>query len=153
MRIYLVQHGEAASEDVDPKRPLTEKGRQDVERVAEFMKAACVSVERVFQSGKLRAEQTADIFARATSKGKPEKREGLKPNDEPDPAGEEFAKWNEDLMLVGHLPFMSRLVSVLTTGEAVVPIAAFQPGSVVCLERGEADGWAIDWMVRPELLK
>jgi len=25
MRLYLVQHGEAASEDEDPERPLTER--------------------------------------------------------------------------------------------------------------------------------
>jgi hypothetical protein len=36
MRVYLVQHGEAVAKDVDAERPLTEKGAEDVKKVAEF---------------------------------------------------------------------------------------------------------------------
>ena len=34
MKLYLVQHGEAKSKAEDPQRPLTERGREDVARVA-----------------------------------------------------------------------------------------------------------------------
>lgn len=30
MRIYLVQHGLAIPKEVDPERPLSEQGREDV---------------------------------------------------------------------------------------------------------------------------
>jgi phosphohistidine phosphatase len=45
------------------------------------------------------------------------------------------------------------MVSLLIMNEAVIPIASYEPGSVVCLEKGEDDTWTICWMVRPELLK
>ena len=63
MKLYLVQHGEAKSKDEDEKRPLTDQGRQGVERVAAFLKGAGVETKRVIHSGKLRAEQTAEILA------------------------------------------------------------------------------------------
>jgi len=34
MKLYLVQHGEANSKAEDPQRPLAERGRGDVARVA-----------------------------------------------------------------------------------------------------------------------
>ena len=34
MNVYLVQHGEAKPKDVDPSRSLTERGREETERVA-----------------------------------------------------------------------------------------------------------------------
>ncbi len=59
-------------------------------------------------------------------------------------------------MVVGHLPFMGRLVSHLVAGSEKANVAAFQPGTVACLERAGGDedggGWALAWMVRPELL-
>ena len=38
MRLYLVQHGKAASKETDPLRPLTEEGLSDVHKVAKFIK-------------------------------------------------------------------------------------------------------------------
>jgi phosphohistidine phosphatase len=56
-----------------------------------------------------------------------------------------------DTMVVGHLPFMAKLVSHLVTGDDSPTLVAYQPGAVVCLELIEKD-WQINWMVRPELL-
>ncbi len=53
MRIYLTQHGLAAPNDVDPDRPLSEQGRKDVRRLADFLGSACIEVEQVLHSGKL----------------------------------------------------------------------------------------------------
>ena len=36
MNIYLVRHGEAVSEKLDPERPLTSSGRQEVERIGRY---------------------------------------------------------------------------------------------------------------------
>jgi phosphohistidine phosphatase len=46
---------------------------------------------------------------------------------------------------------MGKLVARLVAGDERTPVAAFVPGTVVCLESGEADHWAIVWMVRPAL--
>ena len=154
MKAYLVQHGEAATKDVDPERPLTEQGKLDVERVAAFLRNAGVEVARVIHSGKLRAEQTATILANAIAPDiEIEKMDGLAPNDEPALIAEELAGSDEDIMMVGHLPFMSRMASLLVTGTSEATTVSYRPGSVVCLESGDDGTWTICWMMRPDLLK
>ena len=61
------------------------------------------------------------------------------------------ASWPADTMLVGHLPFMARLAGRLVTGDEHMEVAAFVPGTVLCLEPAAGDRWTIAWMVRPEL--
>jgi phosphohistidine phosphatase len=153
MKLYLVQHGEAVSKQEDPARPLSEQGMQDVQAVAAFLGDAGIKLVRVWHSGKRRAEQTAEILARVVlSGGRAEVIEGISPND---PVGE-FATdadvWEEDTLVAGHLPFMSRLVSLLTTGETDTGLVQYQPGSLVCLERVDAEQWVILWMIRPDML-
>ena len=153
MKLYLVQHGEAVSKQEDPGRPLSEQGVQDVQAVAAFLGDAGIKVARVWHSGKRRAEQTAEILAKAVlSGGRAEIIEGISPND---PVGE-FATdadvWDEDTLVAGHLPFMSRLVSLLMTGDADTRLVQYQPGSLVCLERVDAEQWVIAGMIRPDML-
>ena len=153
MKLYLVQHGEAVSKQEDPERPLSEQGSQDVQAVAVFLGDAGIKLARVWHSGKRRAQQTAEILAKAVlSGGGAEVVEGINPND---PVGE-FATdadvWDEDTLVAGHLPFMSRLVSLLTTGDADTQLVQYQPGSLVCLERVDAERWVVVGMVRPDML-
>ncbi len=153
MRLYLVQHGEALAKEVDPERPLSEKGREDVARVAGFLQRAGIRVTRVAHSGKARARETAEILAAALAHGEGAmSRSGIDPKDEVGPVAEEAARWSEDAMLVGHLPFMGRLASRLLSGAEQADAVAFRPGSVACLERGAGGGWTLAWMIRPELL-
>ena len=67
MRIYLVQHGNAVSREHDPNRPLSARGREDVKQLAERMRRAAIHIARVEHSDKLRAKETAKIFARSLS--------------------------------------------------------------------------------------
>ena len=67
MRLYLVQHGEAKSKTEDPQRPLTERGREDVARVAAFAASAGLQVGQIRHSGKRRAEETALYCAQERS--------------------------------------------------------------------------------------
>ena len=153
MRLYLVQHGEAVPEGVDPTRPLSEAGSLDVKRLAGFLAERDIALPRVMHSGKLRAAQTAELIASALSADTPvEARAGLGPNDPTEPLAQEVSGWNQDALLVGHLPFLGRLVARLVTGEEGVGVVTFQPGSVVCLERAEASAWSVAWMLGPELL-
>ena len=151
MRLYLVQHGEAVPEDVDPARPLRPSGQADVARLATFLAAVRVRVGRIMHSGKLRAEQTAEILGAALGRA-PEARAGLNPKDPTDSVAREAGEWNQDTMLVGHLPFMARLTARLVAGREDLDLAVFQPGSVVCLERTDEQRWAIVWMIRQELV-
>jgi phosphohistidine phosphatase len=153
MRLYLVQHGEALSKQVDPERPLSELGRSDVGRVADFLKRAGIRVTRVVHSGKTRARQTAELLAAAVAHaGDAGSRSGIDPLDPVEPVAEEAASWSQDVMLVGHLPFMGRLASRLISPGGQLEAVAFQPGSVVCVEREAEGSWTLAWMIRPELL-
>lgn len=152
MRLYLVQHGEALPKDVDPERPLSDRGRQDVERLAAFLADRGVHVPRVWHSGKTRARQTAEVLAARVAPGiGEEERAGLAPNDPTEAFAETLADEREDAMVVGHLPFMARLVSRLVTRDEDRPTVAYLPGSIVSLDRDDSGAWAIAWMLRPEL--
>jgi len=154
MKLYLVQHGEAVTKDVDPDRPLSEQGFHDVEKMALFLQQGGISVGRILHSGKRRAEQTAQVLAAAIMpEGQPESVEGIKPNDDVTAFGEKLADLHDDTLVVGHLPFMGRLVAWLITGNDEFGMVTYQPVSVVCLEQQRGKGWTLEWMVRPELLE
>ncbi len=151
MKLYLVQHGDALSKQENPDRPLSDRGRADVERVASFL-GRSVRVTRVIHSGKTRAQDTAVILAGVLgTAGVVEEGTGLGPNDATEALADAVAGWTGDVMVVGHLPFMGRMASRLVTGTEDAGVLAFEPGSVACLE-STGDGWAVAWMVRPSLL-
>jgi phosphohistidine phosphatase len=161
VKLYLVQHGEARSKAEDPQRPLTERGREDVARVAAFAATAGLQVDQIRHGGKRRAEETAAILAEHLSPAEgvvavP----GLAPRDDVRPVAEALlppsippigGKEGGAVMLVGHLPFLDRLVSLLVTGDAERSIMRFQKGGIVCLAREDGD-WAVGWMVAPDLI-
>ncbi len=153
MKLYLVQHGEALPKEINSDRPLSDLGRQDLEQFARFLAGRGVRVSQVWHSGKTRARQTAELLAAALAPGvKAEARAGLAPNDSTEAFAETLAAWREDAMVVGHLPFMARLVTRLVVKSDDGTTVAYLPGSLVCLERDEDGDWAIVWMLRPELM-
>jgi phosphohistidine phosphatase len=153
MRIYLTQHGLAVPKDVAPDRPLSEHGREDVQRLAEFLEKTGIQVGQVLHSGKTRAKQTAAILAEALlSTGEPQAHAGLGPNDPLEMLSPEIAFWSVDTLIVGHLPYLGRLASLLLASDPDRPLLAFQPGSMACLEKTEDRHWVLVWMVRPELI-
>ncbi|WP_455220217.1 phosphohistidine phosphatase SixA [Kaarinaea lacus] len=152
--LYLVQHGEAVTKEVDPDRPLSNDGKNAVTRMALFMKNAGINLDRILHSGKTRAKQTAEIFAKSISEtGAVETVSGINPNDPVDDFVTEIDRFNTPTMIVGHLPFMAKLVSKLLIDSDVVALVGYQPGSVVCLEKDDDKHWVIYWMLRPELLQ
>src|SRR5205814_3267259 len=62
--LYLVHHGDAVGPDVDPARPLSTRGRVDVDLLAQKAAARDVKPAIIWHSGKLRARQTAEAFWR-----------------------------------------------------------------------------------------
>ena len=152
MKIYLVQHGDALAKDIDPDRPLSETGQLDVKRVASFL-VGRMEVSRVIHSGKTRAQQTAELLADSIAGELPvEAIDGINPNDSVEAFTQQVLNWNENALVVGHLPFMAKLVTWLVTDSVDVSLVSYQPGSVVCLESAEDGHWQLQWMIRPELL-
>ena len=152
MRLYLVQHAEATSEDIDPDRPITPKGRQDAILVAERAQTAGVQVDQIRHSGKTRARQTAGIFGEyLESGGEIVASSDLGPVDDVKPVGEEITGSNKTVMLVGHLPFMERLAGYLLMGDPDHKVIDFQNAGLVCLKY-DGDNWVTDWILTPQLL-
>ena len=152
MELLLVQHGEAKPETEDAERPLTDRGVETAQRIAAWAARAGVRVAQIRHSGKRRAEQTAEILAEQL---KPAKGvvvlAGLKPNDDVHAMAAMLAAETEPLMLVGHLPFLCRLVGVLVSGEADAVVVRFRNSGIVCLRREESR-WSVDWAVPPDLV-
>jgi phosphohistidine phosphatase len=152
MKLYLVQHGEAVPKDEDPERPLSARGELDVHAVAAMIRDAGITLERVWHSGKRRAEQTANIFAAAVlTGGVVEVVRGISPNDPVAEFASDADVWEGDTLVVGHLPFMSRLVALLAGKDQQSEIVQYYPGSIICLERVAVDRWVIIWMIRPDI--
>jgi phosphohistidine phosphatase len=153
MRLDLVQHGEAKPEAEDPKRSLTVRGEEEVKKVSLRADNLSVSPAKVLHSGKLRAKQTAEIMAKGL-KSPPrnvEAVQGLNPNDDVKPWAEKIRNEKEDMMIVGHLPFLEKLASYLLSGNENLRLVLFRYGAVVCLEQKEDKGWAIRWILTPEM--
>ena len=153
MRLYLVQHGKALPKDIDTDRPLSTQGQDETDRAAGLLKRLGLAVDIVWHSGKTRAAQTAEILAGAIEVCQPAvQRQGLSPNDDVVPMAEELSAADGDIMVVGHLPFLSKLASLLLCGDESVSVVAFRNSGVVCLACGEAGKWQIEWVVTPEVL-
>jgi len=153
MRVYLIQHGEAKAKEADPERPLTDKGAADVRRVAAFVEPLHLRVRAIWQSGKTRARQTAEAFAAVVKAGEGVVRhDGMGPKDDVVPVADEIVRGGEDLVLVGHLPFLGKLAGRLLVGDESRQPVAFQYGGVVCLEQAADGAWQVRWMLTPEAL-
>jgi len=134
MKLYLVQHAESKAEQEDPKRPLSGEGRKNAENSAEIASKLKIAPKEILHSGKLRAQETAQILAGRLHA--PVRQEsGLSPNDPVEVWRDRTAGEESDLMLVGHLPFLERLASLLLTGDIERLPVRFRMGGVVCLER------------------
>ncbi len=152
MELYLSQHGKAESEEEDPRRPLSAEGREETERVARAAATAGIRVDAVWHSTKLRARQTAEIFAEAL---KPvngiHEQDWLGPLDDPRTAVEAARERGEAVLMVGHLPHLSRLPSLLLTGGPERRVVDVRFSGIIALAERE-EGWMLSWYLRPELL-
>jgi broad specificity phosphatase PhoE len=99
-RLILIQHAEAVEEEVDVTRPISDKGREDATKMTKYMAGSNLKftpggarVDALLHSGKLRAEQTAEIFqanilhhndhcALGGEKLRVQKMSGMGPNDD-----------------------------------------------------------------------
>ncbi len=151
MNLYLVRHATALSEFDDPLRGLSAEGLADIETVAGIVAGSGAKPKRIVQSGKKRAAETAEVLARHLRfTGTIELGDGLEPMDIADTWLDRIDSLNEDLMLVGHLPYMGKLASLLLTGNKERHFIEFATATVLCLKRGGRGAWYIGWMLTPE---
>jgi phosphohistidine phosphatase len=160
MNLYIlrhgiaVEHGAAGYED-DDQRPLTGKGERKVWMIAEAMKALEISFDSILSSPLVRARQTAEIVAEAfKAKKRMELTDTLSPQESAklliEYLGEQGAV--DDVLLVGHEPFLSRLISLLISGDSESSILLKKGGfcklSIQELRHGQCA--TLEWLLTPK---
>ena len=155
MKLYCARHGEACSSLENSQRPLSQQGEQDVAAMANYLKQHQVTVQHVLHSSLLRAEQTAGLltaqaFPQAIVKACPNL---LTEDGDIEPLYSMIECWQEDTLLVGHLPFMQQLVSTLVCGQAdFYSLIHYPPGAIICLTAIFSGKWTIDWLLNPSMI-
>jgi phosphohistidine phosphatase len=155
MRLYLVQHGKAEVKEVHPDRPLSEEGLVELSKVSAFIDDhLSIRIANIFHSGKTRARQTAELLAEhIASSGGVGATGALDPMADPAVWAQKLKDRNDDVMLVGHLPHLSRLAALLVTGDPERQIIDFRNGGIICLKRDGDGQWSLAWAVTPDILK
>ena len=150
MPLFLAQHGRSLPKDQDPEKGLSDAGRGDTIRIAEVAAVYKVQVRRIIHSGKTRAMQTAAIFEEYLDPPLATRTlSGIAPMD----SVEAFAKKIDpkgNTLVVGHLPFLEGLVSLLTCGDPDTRVYKFQNSGLVCLDEDDGD-WFIKWTLNPQV--
>lgn len=153
MFLYLVRHGDALPDISDDDRRLSGTGTHDVKVIGQFLKKQKAQVPVIYHSTKTRARQTAEILAEYVQvKKNLQEREGLHPSDPVTDAADLADQSKTDLMIVGHMPFLGDLVSLLITGETGSNIVSFPTAGVVILEKTPKVNWVVNEALSPHLL-
>jgi phosphohistidine phosphatase len=150
MYLYILRHGDAKPKNEDPERGLSDRGREEVEAICTVFSKTEPQIDAIWHSGKTRAEQSAGILATGLKIGdRVWSRSGLNPNDPPSPLVEELERQGKNLVIVGHLPQLGKLVSLLLLG-AERELLDLPSAGLVCLEH-TGDSWRVNWFLTPEL--
>ena len=142
MNLYLLRHGIAVDPSKpglarDADRPLTPKGRRRLRQIAGAMGALKITFDVILSSPYVRAKQTAEMVAKPLKR-----RKQLTFSDELTPGGNpklliqqlnDLRPLPKNILLVGHEPYLSRLIALLTTGNTNMEID-LKKGSLCKLE-------------------
>ena len=152
--LYLIRHAHALDGDDDAARPLSDRGREQVKRLAEFLRGnGAFAAAEIWHSPLMRAGETAALLARRISfQGVVREVEGLLPEDDPAAIARQVKTLREPIALVGHEPYLSALASLLIAGSADRTVFVMKKCAALALERTIV-GWAACWQISPELLK
>ena len=153
MALYLVQHGKSLPREHDPDQGLSDEGLAKVKRIAGVAAGYGVRPLAIRHSGRKRAQQTARVLAEALlpEGGEAEPVSGIGPVDDVASAAGTL-KTEDDIMLVGHLPFMERLAGLVVAGSADRLVFKFQNAGIVCLDKKPGDlFWFIKWTLMPKI--
>ncbi len=152
MALYLVQHGQCLSKDQDPQKGLSTQGFEQVQQIAQVAAAYGIQPANIDHSGKKRALQTAQIMAdELKPKNGVRVIQGINPLDDVAAFAESVDSSHES-MIVGHLPFLEKLVTFLIIGQLTPPVFRMQNGGIVCLDLYPGSRQlAVKWALMPEI--
>ncbi len=163
LKLYVFRHGEAAQlgengVTEDSERPLTRKGKKEVEKLTKGLVTLGLNFDLIMTSPYARAAQTADVVIKEMDySGALVSTNNLLPEAEP---RDLFAEIKEkfpdkkDVLVVGHMPQLGSLVSLLTTGDTSLSLN-FKKGAVCGLTISSLDGngrGTMNWLLNPKHL-
>jgi phosphohistidine phosphatase len=164
MNIFILRHGIAVEPEdwnskSDAERPLIPKGEQRLREAAVAMEKMKISFDAIISSPYLRAKQTAEIIAKHFKLQKELAfSDDLIPGGNPQALIRQINDLNpapENILLVGHEPFLSRLIALLSSGSPTATIEMKKGGlcklEVEELEYGHCATLA--WLLTPRQME
>lgn len=160
MNLYFMRHGIAVEPESevlynDKDRALTEKGRKRVSQIAKGIKVMDVCFDLILSSPYLRARETAEIVAKVLKiERKLMIEEELVPHGDIEKLIKLLRKEHsqvENILLVGHQPYLGALVSILIVGRSSASFD-FRKGSLakVSIDKLEYGHCGIlEWFLTP----
>jgi phosphohistidine phosphatase len=161
MNLYILRHGIAVERGApeypnDADRPLTPKGERKLEQIAEAMEAMELSFDLILSSPYARARQTAEIVAEALhARKKLQFTDSLTPEGSPRKLVElihGLKQQPDDVLLSGHEPYLSGLISLLVSGDRGLSVIMKKGGlcklSVEQLKPGRCA--SLEWLLTPK---
>jgi len=162
MNLFLLRHGLAVEPTIpgfklDRDRPLTSAGRKKIRGLATLFRRLEISFDLLLASPYARAHQTAVIIAEGLGAQKAlEISTHLTPGASPKPLLEALNRRGShlaDVLLVGHEPDLSRLISVLVTGKTGLALEMKKGGlcrlEIAKLHYGRCA--MLQWLIAPKL--
>jgi phosphohistidine phosphatase len=161
MKLFFLRHGQAQPRGPkwrpDSKRPLTREGEDDMQDVARGMRALGLSFDLILSSPYARALRTAEILAGVYETPKLIETSRLTPEAAPKDIIDEIAATFAGagaIVLVGHEPFLTGLISILLSGGEGLAIELKKAGlcklSVEKLVFGQCA--SLNWLMTPKQL-
>ena len=164
MEIYLVRHGLAQqlgqkNEFADEKRTLTSQGRERMREIARGLKKIGIFPDLLMTSPLVRAVETAEIVAEALGLDQRQihSTNSLAPGGSfQELFGEiKHQKRTESVVLVGHEPDLSSLLSQIVSGDGSLSVP-LKKGGVCCINVAEtvpAFRGSLIWLLTPKQLR
>lgn len=150
LMIFLMRHADAVSDEVDPLRPLSAKGRDQVTRVCRVLeKVPTFNPAEIWHSPLSRSRETAELLALGLGLSTIlVLTAGLKPDDDPGPVAASLIAETRDIAVVGHEPHLGVLASLIVHGPHHRGL--FFPFAKAALLALSADGkgWRSEWIAR-----
>lgn len=157
MNLYLIRHAiaeEQHSSGDDSQRALTDKGRKKMRQIAKGLRILGVEFDAILSSPYLRARETAEILNNVFKmRTQVVNNNNLMPGGDP---GQLLAEIKEkysvdDLAIVGHEPFLSRLIGLLTAQGSLVNVE-MKKGGVCRLYTDDLHHATMQWLMTPGVL-
>ncbi len=147
IKLYFTQHGLAVDKTENPERPLSEKGKQQTQAMADKLHATGTQITHIFHSGKSRAAETAEIFAKTLQVENVSAVDYLSPMEDVKQFAQKAAINNA--LYVGHLPHLEKLVAYLVTGNENISVLNFQNSAVACVQQTH-ELYRLQWFITPD---